>query len=156
VGEVVESKYRCNNEVNGKECGNLMENKINLMDMKVDMNGNISPEIKLTDSITMKLKYPQFLMVKDSLNYDDANELTFNMVAQSIEYIFDGEQYYYGHESSLEEKIDFIESLNQEQFLKVEEFFNNLPRLKETVNITCNKCGFPHKINVEGLESFFE
>ena len=156
VGEVVESKYRCNNEVEGKECGNLMDSKVNLLDMQVDMRENIDPEINLTDTITMKMKYPQFSMVRDSLNYEDASELTFNMVTQSIDHIYDGEQYYYGHEVSLEEKVDFIESLNQEQFSKLELFFNNLPRLRETVDITCSKCGFHHKIDVEGLESFFD
>ena len=32
VGEVVESKYKCNNEVEGKVCGNLMEKEINLLE----------------------------------------------------------------------------------------------------------------------------
>ena len=155
VGEVVESKYKCNNEVEGKECGNIMESEVNLLDIKVKQNEEISPEIQLDDKITIKLKYPEFNIVEDSLKYDDINQVTFNMIAKSIEYIYDGQQFYYGHEAQPDEMIAFVEGMNQQQFAKVENFFNNLPKLKETIDITCKKCGFEHHIEVEGLESFF-
>ena len=155
VGEVVESRYRCNNQVEDNECGNIMEKDVDLTQIKVQMNEDISAEIQLTANISIKLKYPEFGIVKDSLKYDNINDVTFNMIAQSIEYIYDGQQFYYANESTIEELIEFVEGLNQEQFNKVEKFFNNLPKLKETLDIKCNKCGFEHKIEVEGLESFF-
>jgi hypothetical protein len=155
VGEIVESKYRCNNIVDGNECGNIMEHSLDLQKIKVQMNESISPEIQITPKITVKLKYPEFGIVKDSMEYTDINDITFNMIARSIEYIYDGEQFYYANESSPEELIEFVEGLNQEQFSKIETFFNNLPKLKETLDIKCSKCGFDHKIEVEGLESFF-
>lgn len=155
VGEVVEARYRCNNVVNDKECGNVMETNINLQEIRVTQDKPVEPEIKITPKITIKLKYPEFGIVKDSLKYDDINQVTFSMIANSIEYIYDGEQFYYAHESSPEELLQFVESLNAEQFKKIEEFFENLPKLKENVKLTCSKCGFHHTIEVEGLESFF-
>ena len=155
VGEVIESRYRCNNEVDEVECGNIMEKEINLLEIKVQSNDEVSPEIQLDSKLSIKLKYPEFSVIKDSLRYDNINEVTFNMIANSIEYIYDGEQFYYANESTPEELLQFVEGMNQEQFAKVEDFFNNLPKLKETIDITCNKCGFHHNIDVEGLESFF-
>jgi len=155
VGEVVESRYRCNNSVGGVECGNIMEKDIDLTQIKVQINEDISSEIQLTPNISIKLKYPEFGIVKDSLRYENINDVTFNMIAQSIEYIYDGQQFYYATESTLEELIEFVEGLNQEQFGKIENFFNNLPKLKEKLDIKCSKCGFEHNIEVEGLESFF-
>ena len=155
VGEVVESRYRCNNIVNDKECGNIMEKEINLHDIQVTQDNLVNPEIQITPKITIKLRYPQFGIVKDSIQYDDINEVTFHMIAQSIEYIYDGDQFYYANETSPQEMLEFVESLNTEQFKKIEEFFNNLPKLKNTLDITCSKCGFNHTIEVEGLESFF-
>lgn len=155
VGEVIESRYRCNNEVNEVECGNIMEKEINLLDIKPQFAEEVSSEIQLDSKLSIKLKYPEFSIIKDSLKYDNINEVTFNMIANSIEYIYDGDQFYYGHEAQPNEMLQFVEGMNQEQFLKVEKFFNNLPKLKETLDITCNKCGFQHKIDVEGLESFF-
>jgi hypothetical protein len=155
VGEVVESRYRCNNEVNDKECGNIMEKDINLMDIKVEMDPDNNPEIQLSNKIAIKMKYPEFGIVKNSLDLDNINDITFNMIADSIEYIYDGEQFYYGHEAQPGEMLEFVEGMNQEQFMKVEKFLNSLPTLKQNIEMTCGKCGFHHNIEVEGLESFF-
>jgi len=157
VGEIVESKYKCNNIVDDVECGNIMEKDIDLTKIEVELPKDISPEIQLSPKITIKMKYPEFGVVKDSLKYDDINEVTFNMIAQSIEYIYDTieEKFYYGHEAQPGEMLDFVESMNQEQFEKVEKFFDELPKLKQTINLKCSKCDFDHTIEVEGLESFF-
>ncbi len=154
VGEVIESKYRCNNQVDGKTCGGTMEAEINLLDIKPE-GKEIDPEIQLDSKITVKFKYPEFGIVKDSLNYESESEITFKLVANSIEYIYDGEQFFYANESTIEELIEFVESMNQAQFEKVEEFFSSMPQMKKTLEITCGKCGYEHKIEMEGLESFF-
>ena len=36
VGEIVENKYRCDNQVDGSSCGNLMETSLNLLDIKIE------------------------------------------------------------------------------------------------------------------------
>lgn len=155
VGEVVESRYRCNNMVNDVMCNNIMETEIDLSEIKVEQKEEVSPEIQITDKVSIKLKYPQFGMVKDSLKFENANDITFNMIANSIEYIYDGDQFYYDRDSQPGEMLEFVESMNQEQFNKVENFFENLPKLRETLNLKCSKCGFDHTIEVEGLENFF-
>ena len=155
VGEVVDSRYRCNNIVADKECGNIMEKPINLLSVTVDTKNQVSPEIKITDKLTVKMKYPEFGIIKDSIELDNDTEITFQLLAQSIEYIYDGDQFYYGSETPLQEMVEFVENLNQESFEKLEEYFNSLPKLKEKIEMTCSKCGFHHSIDVEGLESFF-
>jgi hypothetical protein len=155
VGEIIESKYKCNNEVNDVVCGNSLQSKINLLNIKPHFEEEVDPVIKLNEKISIKLKYPEFSIIKNSVDIEDITEITFNMIADSVEYVYDGEQFYYAHESQPGEMLAFVESLNQQQFEKIENFFNNLPRLKETVEMTCGKCGFHHKIDVEGLENFF-
>ena len=155
VGEIVESKYRCNNIVNDKECNNLMEHNLDLTSVEVEMSDDIQPEIQLTENLSVKMKFPEFGLVKDSVKLESETEITFNMLAQSIEYIYDGEQFYYGHETPVEELVQFIENMSQEQFEKIEKFFNSLPKLKTQIKMKCSKCGFDHTISVEGLESFF-
>jgi hypothetical protein len=155
VGEVVQNKYKCNNEVDDKECGNIMDVNINLLDIKVDVDPDVKDEIQVTDKIVIKLHYPQFSIMKRFTEEQTSADIVFNMIAESIDYIFDGDQYYYAKESTPEELVEFIESLSQEQFGKLEEFFNNLPKLNKQVKMKCSKCGFDHSIDVEGLESFF-
>jgi len=156
VGEIVDTRYRCNNVVDDKNCNNIMQTQIDLSKVKVDVDANMKPEISLNDKFVVKLKYPEFGFVKSVKNFENVNDLTFNIIAQSIDYIFDGEQYYYASEVTTAELLEFVESLSAEQFSKIENFLNNLPKLKHKLQMTCNKCGFQHKIDIEGLESFFE
>lgn len=155
VGEVVENKYRCDNVVNEKPCGNIMETSFNLLDIKVENVRDNADVIELTKNISIKLKYPEFSILKRLSSLTSASDVAFEMIAESVEYIYDGEQFYYSNETPREEMIEFIESLNQQQFSKIEEFFANLPKLEKKIEMKCSKCGFEHKIDVEGLENFF-
>lgn len=155
VGEVVELKYRCNNEIDGKECGNVMETSLNILDLKVDIPEN-NDEIQITDKIVVKLKYPQFESIKNNSNTEDLSDLALGMIVDSIEYIYDGEQFYSASEVHRSELVQFVEQLNQTQFSKLEQFFDKLPTLEKTLQLKCDKCGFEHTIVVEGLESFFD
>ena len=156
VGEISESKYRCNNKVSEtKECGNVMESKINLTELYPESEEIVNPEINISDNIVVKMRYPQFGLIRDSIDLDNITDVTFNMIANSIEYIYDGEQFHYAKETTKEDLIQFVESMNQQQFEKIEHFFNNIPRLKKKVEMTCSRCGFEHTLDVEGLERFF-
>lgn len=159
VGEIIENKYICNNKVESeeglKECGNTMTSKFDLTEIKVDMDPNVSDTIELTKKISIKLCYPKFSTVERISKSSGSVDAAFDVVIDSIEYIYDGEQYYYANESTREELVEFIDQLNTEQFGKIETFFEKLPKITKHLELKCKKCGFKHDINVEGLESFF-
>jgi hypothetical protein len=155
VGEIVENKYRCDNQVDGSACGNIMETSLNLLDIKIEGVKENDDVIQLTDTISIKLKYPEFSVINKLSKLTDVSDIAFEMIADSVEYIFDGEQFYYAKETTTEELVEFIESLNQQQFAKIEDFFANLPKLEKKIEMKCSRCGFEHKLDVEGLESFF-
>ena len=155
VGEIVENKYRCDNQVDGSSCGNLMETTLNLLDIKIEGVKENNDVIQLTDTISIKLKYPEFSVINKLSNLTNVSDIAFEMIAESVEYIFDGEQFYYAKETTTEELGEFIENLNQQQFAKIEDFFANLPKLEKKIEMKCSRCGFEHKLDVEGLESFF-
>ena len=156
VGEIVENRYICTNEIEGTQCGHKMDAKFNLLEISVDIDPEAKDVIKINESISIKLKYPEFSLVEKLKKKENAVDIAFEVVIDSIEYIFDGDQYHYAAETSKEELTDFVESLNQEQFGRLEEFFNNLPKLNKKIDLKCGKCGFDHAISMEGLESFFE
>jgi len=154
VGEIVENKYVCTNTVGENQCNNKMEVKLNLLEVKVEMPDQ--PDVvQLTDTMSIKLKYPKFSIISKLANKESAVEVAFDIMIESIEYIFDGQQYYYSVDSTKEELTDFIESLSQEQFSKLEAFFENLPKIKKHIDMKCSKCGFDHSMDIEGLENFF-
>jgi hypothetical protein len=155
IGEVIENKYRCDNEVNGEKCGNIMDVKMNILDIKVEGVKENDDIIELTDKVSIKLRYPEFSFLKKVSKLDDLSDIAFEMIADCIEYVYDGEQFYYAKEVSSQEMVEFVESLNQTQFSKIEEFFANLPKLEKKLDMKCSRCGFEHRLDVEGLESFF-
>ena len=156
VSEVVEAKYKCINPVDDKECGNIMDANINVLDIKVTKDENIKEIIQINDTIAVKLKYPTFSSIANAAEVKDVNEIALQMVVDSIDTIYDGQQSFPAKESSKEELMEFVESLNQHQFQKIQEFFENLPKLDKLINLKCKKCGFDHVIVFEGLESFFD
>jgi len=155
VGEVVQNRYRCENEVEEKVCGNLMDVELNVLEIQPDMTNVVDDVIQINDKISVKLKFPEFSILERANKFESVTDMAFDMIAESVEYIFDGEQYYYAAESEPDDIIEFIESLNQDQFNKIENFFNNLPKLNKSIEVDCKKCGFHHTIQVEGLDSFF-
>lgn len=162
VGEIIENKYRCDNEITTetgeqKSCNNIMETSFNILDIKVNFTKENPDIIQLSPNISIKLKYPQFSVLKKLKDIDSASQIAIEMVADSIEYIFDSvsEQFYYAKDTTHAELVDFIESLNQQQFTLIEEFFANIPKLEKKIEMKCSRCGFEHKLDVEGLENFF-
>lgn len=156
VGEIVENKYRCENVVNGNKCNNVMDHTLNLLEIKVEGVKKDNDVIELTDKISVKMRYPKFSILKNIKDMQKMTDIAMQMIAESIEYIYDGKQFYYSKEVSVEELVEFVESLSQKQFEKIENFFRELPKLERKIEMTCSRCGFVHKFNLEGLENFFE
>jgi hypothetical protein len=162
VGEVVENKYRCDNQITTeagdvKSCGNVMESSLNILDIKVQFNKENQEVVQLTSTISVRLKYPQFSVLKKLKDLSSASDIAIQMIADSIDYIYDSsvEQFYYSKEATNEELVEFIGSLSQQQFSLIEEFFANMPKMEKKIEMRCSKCGFEHSIDVEGLENFF-
>ena len=155
IGEIVESKYRCQQDLpSGETCANLMQVNVNLLEVELDKN-NYSDIVNLTDNIGIKFKYPNIKTVEELQDTgDNILEKTLNVIINCIDYIFDDDNFYYPKETTKQEMLDFIDSLNVEQFNKIKEYFENLPKLKKELNVTCEKCGYEHKIVLEGLQNF--
>ena len=82
-------------------------------------------------------------------NYDTV----VNVVANCIDMVYDKEDVY--DQFTREESVEFLNSMTQDQFTKVQGFFDTLPRLKHTITWTCPECGETDSVTVEGLQNFF-
>lgn len=156
VGEISEVGYQCNNPINSEHiCNHVTQIPIKLLDINVVIPDHIEDTFKLGPKLVVKLKYPEFQLIKRIKNSESITDFAFVMIAESIESIFDGEQYYYAKDVTPEEMLDFVETLTQAQFDMIQEFFINLPKMNKLIEYTCVNCNFEHKIEIEGLESFF-
>lgn len=158
VGEISNLRYSCNNTVldeNGKDkiCGGVVKIDLNLLDIKPELNPEHSNKIELTDKMGIVMKYPNFNILK-KLDINNQADLL-NVVAGCIDYVYDSDNVYYAKDSTKEELNEFVESLSQTDFLKIQKFFQTMPKLSKDVNFKCSKCKYEEKITLEGLMSFF-
>ena len=109
--------------------------------------------IKLTDDVGVTLKY----LSVDSVNGSGGSTADdmISIIAAGIENIFDAETVYPASQSTKEELVQFIESLNRSQLEKIEAFFKTTPRLEKKIKFTCTQCSKDTEVTLSGLNSFF-
>ena len=84
------------------------------------------------------------------------SEMIFKTLEKCISEIHFGEDIYNKVDISEKELKDFIDSLNTEQFEKVIQFFETMPRLRHVVEVTNPKTKVKSEILLEGLQNFLE
>ena len=153
VGEHIEVMVTCPDDEKTQ-----VPMSINIDDIKIQTEDDHSPDIKLDDTYTLKMKYPSLTeFIKN--NFDNLTELnvndTFDLIASCIDQVYNEEESWSHQECTKKELSDFIESLNSNQFKMVEKFFETMPKLSHTVKVTNPNTKVESEIKIEGLQSFF-
>lgn len=158
ISEKISLSFRCKNIVEDKECDHLMEFEHDILSATIEKNSNHEKTIFFTKEIGVVMKYPTLSFTELGLkgtkkkNVEDA----LNAIVSSIDYIFDKDNIYYIKEMKREEILEYIENIPKVSFDKIQNFFNTIPYVRSIIEHKCEKCGFEHKIPLEGLTSFFE
>ena len=66
-----------------------------------------------------------------------------------------GEKVYEAKDQTKKELTEFIESMNTEQFKKLQAFFDTMPKLKHTIKVTNPKTKKESDVLLSGLNDFF-
>ncbi len=129
---------------------------IDLTTLSVEKDPNHNNKINLFGDVGVVMKYPTMDVMKrlENLDTDDLDKV-FSVVADSIDYIYQGEEIFYGKEQKHEELLQFLNNLTSEQFVKVQQFFATMPRIKKEIEYTCPVCQKHHRKMLEGMQSFF-
>ena len=104
------------------------------------------------------MKYPslnQFIETNFNQKDDDAVEKSFEIVASSIDMVYNDEEMFAASECTKKELKEWVESLTSEHFQKIEKFFETMPKLKHTLKVTNPKTKKENTIELEGLSDFF-
>ena len=141
-----------------KDCTEKCEIKIDINDINVDSSEVKDSKIELTDTIGVKLNYPQFEIIQKftGIEEDTSPEHIFELINECIEYIWDGEEIYKAKDSTKKEINEFVESLSSVQFQKIRGFFDGMPKLKHDIMWKCPKCDKEAPMVLEGIDAFFE
>jgi len=157
VNEMVDLQYKCNNKIKTeeneeKECGNVVKISINLLEIKPE-ESKINSKIELSNKMGISMRYPTLKMI-EGIEGTEIEKLML-ILSKCVEYVYDAENIYYSKDIQPEELKEFIENLTREQFAKIQEFFDNIPKISKKVHFGCSKCGYEEDIVIEGIQNFF-
>lgn len=132
--------------------------EIDLESIQVTWPENHSTKIELTDDVGLIMKYPSLdTFIKVNFTGEDISvDNIFDLSISCIDQIYEGDEIYEAKTHTKKEIMDFLESMKSDQFLKLQNFFANLPKLEHDIEVENPKTGVISTIKLEGLGSFFE
>ena len=131
---------------------------INLDEIEVQKDENHSNKIKIDDSIMMELKYPSLdQFIKNNFDFNDKNAMdqSFELIASCIDKVYTEDEVWATADCTKKEVKEFLESMNSQQFKEIEAFFESMPKLSHTINVTNPNTKVESEVTLEGLASFF-
>ena len=156
VGEAIELVVTCSDDGTTE-----VPVKVYVDEIKVQKDPDHAVDIKLDDSITIKMKYPSLdQFIKNNFDFTTQESLStieksFDIISSCIETIFTEEEAWAASDCTKKELIEFIESMNSDQFKKIEKFFETMPKLSHTFMVTNPNTKVENAVVLEGLTSFF-
>lgn len=145
VGETSTVGIACN------ECDAMNKIQINLDDVKIVKNEKHSPRIKIQDDLIFEMKFPKEQISSDITS---ATEAMLEIIVASITRVYHGEEVIDVEPTDHDELRKLIESMNKEQFGKIQEFFDTMPKLSKTIDFTCGSCNKEQTTKLEGIQTF--
>ena len=136
-----------------------VESKIYIDEIKVEKQKDHSRDIKLDDTLTLRMKYPSLNQFIQS-NFDFSNkEISFqdsmDIIASCIDVVFNLDESWAASDCTKKELNSWLEGLNSSQFKEVEKFFDTMPKLRHTIKVTNPNTKVESEVTLEGLTSFF-
>ena len=153
VGEEVEVLVTCPDDNETQ-----VPTTINLDDIQVEVSEEHSRDIKLDDTLVLRMKYPsmnEFIKNNFSMGGNIGIDETFDLISSCIEQIYSEEESWSAADSTKKELNEFLEQLSSKQFKEIEKFFDTMPKLSHTIKIKNPKTNVESEVVLEGLSAFF-
>lgn len=154
VGEEIELSLLCPDD--GET---YVPTKIFIDEIKVTKNPEHSKQIKINDSLMMEMKYPsleQFIKTNfDFQNKKNQLEQSIDLIASCVDKIYNQEEVWTSSDVTQQEIVDFLEGFNSQQFQKIENFFETMPKLKHKVKVVNPETKVESEVTLSGLSDFF-
>jgi|LauGreDrversion4_2_1035121.scaffolds.fasta_scaffold210141_2 hypothetical protein len=161
INEVVELSYKCNNKIAGQsnepvECGNVVNIEVNVLSIQPEIPEDHTNKIELSEKMGLMMRYPSFRILEQNSKVTGSEiDKLMDILLSCIDSVYTEEEIFYTKDVSKEELVNFVENLTREQFSKIQNFFDTMPKIKKEVDFSCTKCGHKEKIGIEGLQNFF-
>ena len=131
---------------------------IDLDSIQVEKDDDHTNQIKLDDDLMMEMKYPSLeQFIKNNFDFQEGNQMdqSFELIATCIDKIYNEDEVWATADCTKKEVKEFLESMNSSQFKEIETFFETMPKLKHTIEVTNPNTKVTSEVVLEGLASFF-
>jgi hypothetical protein len=150
VGEEIELNVTCPDDGDTQ-----VKVTLNIDDIQVTKPEGHNRIIKLNDTVTIQMKYPSMeTFIKNNFSGSGNVDDVFSLASSCIEQVAEGEDVYETKSFSKKELNDFMESMDTAQFLKLQDFFETMPRLSHTIKVTNPSTKVESEVVLEGLANF--
>jgi len=148
VGETANIKVKCPDDNK-----TFVDVTIKLDEVAVHMTADHTNVVQLTDNIKMIMKYPLMNDMK-GVDFDDGISGTFSLISKCVHEIHDGDNIHNRIDMTDIELNDFIDTMDTQQFEKIMDFFNTMPKLRHAITVVNPKTKKKGEVMLEGLDSF--
>jgi hypothetical protein len=135
---------------------------INIDEIKVIIADNHNSEIQIDDTIKIKMKYPSLQEFIDNNfdfskpnNSEDTINKSFDIVASCVDMVYTKDESWSASDVSKSEIVEWLQTMDANQFKGIENFFDTMPKLSHTLKIINPKTKVESDVVLEGLSSFF-
>ena len=155
MGESVDVVITCPDDGETK-----VESQIFIDEIQVQKNEKHSRDIKLDESLTLRMKYPSLSEFVQN-NFDIANvdnisfDTSLDIISSCIDVVYNADESWAAADCTKKELNEWLETLNSNQFKQVETFFDTMPKLSHTIKVTNPKTKIESDVTLEGITSFF-
>lgn len=153
VGEAIEVNLRCRNTVEEEVCNTINPFTIDIDKVKITFPEASKNEFMITDTLGIKLKYPNLASGKHLMNETPTFDSLIDLIKNDVEYVYDGDKIY--DEFTQEELSIFILDLSLGSMEKLVNFYSNIPYMSYDINYVCKKCNHKEKVTLKGIDDFF-
>jgi len=153
VGEKIELNLLCPDD--GKT---RVKTTLNLEDVNVNMKDGHTNKISITDKIKIIMKYPtitEMIGIQEKEDNDGEIDQIITMMKRCIHEVHDGETVHSRIDISESDLEEFVGSLTTEQFTSVGKFFETMPKVAHSIEVTNPNTKKKGEVIVEGIQSFF-
>lgn len=149
LGEEIQVKITC------PETEKKFEYTVNLSELKIEKNAEFTNKIQITEDVGLILKYPTFSITQLILEEQSNTKKVFKIIVNCLESIYDKTTTYNPSEYSEKELMEFLESMPQNAFEKINNFFNSFPKIVYEKEIISPHTNNTMKVRLDNFADFF-
>ena len=147
ISEEIEMRVTC-----ADDGETTVDVKFMVDDVKVNFPKGHTNIIELSDNLTIEMQYPD-LDYFAKINFMDEKVDEYELVAKCIKRVYVGEDDFTS--DSLDESKAWVEGLTNNQFEKIQQFFETMPTLRHVLKVKNPKTKVTNEVVLEGLSDFF-